>query len=57
MVETKGGATNLKVGGVNVLEEGRQYSENTTIWKRWGFSPPPSPSSHGGDAPGLNYTV
>jgi len=54
---TKGGATNLKVGGVNALEGIRgQYSEKTKIWKKWGVYDPPRSCTpfYGGSAPGKN---
>jgi len=43
-----GGSMHCKVGG------GGQYSKNTKIWKSWGWTTPPPPSSYGGANPASN---
>jgi len=43
---SKGGSTNLKRWGVNVLEGGGgrgQCSKNTKLWNMWGVQDPPAP--------------
>jgi len=56
---TKGGATNLKVGGgVNALEgEGGGVNTGKTLkFEKGGGGSPPLPSSYGGTAPGSHYS-